>query len=163
MIQYRTEAPSTYYNIKDKIGSGGFGQVLKCQSKETGQVMAMKFVEIDTAKQKKYIGNEITLMRSLEHPNILKLSDAILFDSRMYMFMEYMDGGSLTPLVTSKKPFPEKAIAFILKKVAEGLNYLHINNIIHRDIKSDNILMKRVGSDLKICDFGYACQLTKEN
>lgn len=126
----------------------------------------MKFLDIETDKQRKYISNEITLMKSLSHPNILKIDDAIMNEKTMYMFMEFMDGGSLTDIIVSNERklhgYNENVIAFILVNIANGLKYLHENNIIHRDIKSDNILLKRNTNDIKICDFGYAQQLTKE-
>lgn len=126
----------------------------------------MKFVAIETDKQWKYISNEITLMRSLNHPNILKIDDAIMHENTMYMFMEFMDGGSLTEIIVNQDRkahgYNENVIAFILHGIANGLKYLHENNIIHWDIKSDNILLKRNTNDIKICDFGYAQQLTKE-
>ena len=84
----------------------------------------MKFVEVDTEKQRKYLGNELTLMKSLDHPNILKISDAIFHENTMYMFMEYMDGGALTEVAISKtrKTFlTENSIAYILYEVAKGV------------------------------------------
>lgn len=137
-----------------------FGKVYQVKCKETGAVFAMKFVEVDTEKQRKYLGNELTLMKSLDHPNILKISDAIFHENTMYMFMDFMDGGALTDLVISKERklfLTEEAIAFILYEVAKGVQYLHKNNIIHRDIKSDNILLRKEHNEVKICDFGYAC------
>ena len=103
-------------------------------------------------------------MKSLDHPNILKIDDAIMHEKTMYMFMEFMDGGSLTDIIINKdrklKGFNENVAAYILYQIALGLKYLHENNIIHRDIKSDNILLKRASNDVRICDFGYAQQLT---
>jgi len=120
----------------------------------------MKFLEVETEKQKKYISNEITLMKSLKHPNILKIDDAIMHQNTMYMFMEFMDGGALTDIIINKERaelgFNENVISYILLQVGNGISYLHKNNIIHRDIKSDNILLKRKSNDVKICDFGYA-------
>lgn len=77
--------------------------------------------------------------------------------------MEYMDGGCLTPVVEEKKGnIPERVCAYILYQTLKGLLYLHSKNILHRDIKSDNILINSNG-DLKLADFGYATQLTKEH
>lgn len=77
------------------------------------------------------------------------------------MFLEFMDGGALTDLITIDNPasygYNENVIVHILREVAKGVDFLHQNNIIHRDIKSDNILLMRDTPDVKICDFGYAC------
>ena len=79
------------------------------------------------------------------------------------MFMEYLDGGCLTPIVENPNlDIPENIIAFILRETLEGIYQLHKRGIIHRDIKSDNVLIERDGSDIKLTDFGYSCQLTQE-
>jgi len=102
MIDLKTEHPSTYYNIDKEIGKGGFGKVYLCTRKSDGEPVAMKFVEVDTEKQKKYLGNELTLMKSLSHPNILKIYDSVFHEKTMYLFMQFMDGGALTDIVVSK-------------------------------------------------------------
>ena len=76
--------------------------------------------------------------------------------------MELMDVGALTELLEEKKGnIDERLCAYILRRSLEGLYYLHSKSIIHRDIKSDNILVNKNG-DIKLCDFGYATQLTKK-
>ena len=86
-----------------------------------------------------------------------------MFQGRIFLFMEYLDGGWLTPIVEGlKEPIPEKAIAFILRETLEGIAQLHKRGIIHRDIKSDNVLINKFDSSIKITDFGYSWQLTQE-
>lgn len=123
----------------------------------------MKYIDITSNKQKIYIGNEITIMKSMDHKNIVQLYEVYMFKGRIFMIMEYLDGGCLTPLVEHLKPdIPETVIAYILREVLEGIASLHKRGIIHRDIKSDNVLIDRESGDIKITDFGYSCQLTQE-
>lgn len=117
----------------------------------------MKHIDISSQKQKIYIGNEITIMKTTDHKNIVKLYESYMYKGRIFLFMEYMDGGCLTPVVEDYKlDIPETVIAFILREVLEGIAKLHKMGIIHRDIKSDNVLIDRDGAAIKITDFGYA-------
>jgi len=155
--------PSDDYIILDELGEGGFGKVYKCVNIKNKDVFAMKHIDITSSKQKIYIGNEITLMKVMEHKNIVKLYETYMYKGRIFMFMEYMDGGCLTPVVEDYKlDIPEPVIAFILREVLEGIHQLHKRGIVHRDIKSDNVLIERDGASIKLTDFGYSCQLTQE-
>lgn len=123
----------------------------------------MKHIDITSSKQKIYIGNEITIMKTMDHKNIVKLYETYLYKGRIFMFMEFMDGGCLTPVVENYKlKIPEHVIAFILREVLEGIAQLHKRGIVHRDIKSDNVLIEKEGANIKLTDFGYSCQLTQE-
>jgi serine/threonine protein kinase len=92
-----------------------------------------------------------------EHEDsILKCIDAYDFRERLWVFLEMMDVGALTTMLEERRGnFDEKICAYILRKTLEGINYLHSRGIVHRDIKSDNILINKQG-DIKIADFGYA-------
>jgi len=91
--------PSENYIILDELGEGGFGKVYKTVKIEDQQYYAMKHIDITCAKQKIYIGNEITLMKSMDHKNIVKLYETYMYKGRIFLFMEYLDGGCLTPIV----------------------------------------------------------------
>lgn len=91
-----------------------------------------------------------------DEDSILKCIDAYDFKDRLWVFLEMMDLGALTDLVVEKRGnIDETIISYILLKTLEGINYLHLRGIVHRDIKSDNILINKKG-DIKIADFGYA-------
>lgn len=91
-----------------------------------------------------------------DDPTIIKCIDAYDYGERLWVILEMMDVGALTDMLEDAKgDIDEKICAYILRKTLEGLDYLHSKSIIHRDIKSDNILCNREG-DIKLCDFGYA-------
>jgi serine/threonine protein kinase len=97
-----------------------------------------------------------------DNENLIKCFDAYDYKSRLWFFLEYMDAGSLTEIVEKRKGnISEDVCAYILYQTLRGLYSLHRRNIVHRDIKSDNILINKNG-DVKLADFGYAAQLTLE-
>ena len=92
--------------------------------------------------------------------SILACTDAFDWRGKIWIFVELMDGGALTDMVVENAgKLNEDVCAYILRQVLYGLDFLHSKSIIHRDIKSDNILFNRDG-DIKLADFGYATQLT---
>lgn len=94
--------------------------------------------------------------------SILKCIDAYDHRERLWVFLELMDVGALTEILEAKRGnIDEKVCAYILKRTLEGLYFLHQRGIVHRDIKSDNILVNTQG-DVKLADFGYATQLTRQ-
>eukprot|EP01139_Manchomonas_bermudensis_P020820 Amastigsp_a679953_50.p2 type:complete len:234 gc:universal Amastigsp_a679953_50:713-12(-) len=110
--------------------------------------------------KKELVINEIDIMQRCRHVNIVNFVDSYLLEDELWVAMEYMEGGALTDILEANQ-MTEPQIARTCLEVLKGLEVLHAQGIIHRDIKSDNILM---GSDgqVKITDFGYCAQLTKE-
>jgi len=123
--------------------------------------IAMKKMIIAQQPNKNVVMNEITIMSMMNHSNTVNFLDAYSVDGILWVVMEYVEGCSLTEIVEQNigQKTKESFIAYITSRVVEGLIYLHDNNIIHRDIKSDNILLGS-NSDVKITDFGYSAQLT---
>jgi len=113
--------------------------------------------------KKEFLIKEIFIMKGSHHPSIVNYVDSYLVEGSLWVAMEYMDGGSLAEVISSNEYMSEPQIAAISKEVLAGLEYLHTqpNPIIHRDIKSDNILMSTDGR-VKITDFGFGAQLNKE-
>lgn len=102
------------------------------------------------------------MMMCQQEGSILKCIDAYDFKEKLWIILEFMNFGALTGLLEEKKGrLDEKLCAYLLRRTLEGLNYLHARGIVHRDIKSDNILINSEG-DVKLADFGYATQLTKQ-
>lgn len=95
--------------------------------------------------------NEILVMKSSRHPNIVNYIDSFLYKGDLWVVMEYMEGGSLTDVVTCNI-MTEGQIAAVSRETAEGLRHLHSHGVIHRDIKSDNILLSMTG-DIKLSEY----------
>jgi len=105
--------------------------------------------------------NEVGIQALCDHPNIVNYEDTYVHGDEVWVLMEYMDAGCLTDMLDIDIRFDEAHIAFVCKEILESLLYLHHHHRIHRDLKSDNILLNFDG-DVKLCDFGYSAGLTKE-
>jgi p21-activated kinase 2 len=136
--------------------------VFKVKRKTDGLICALKFVEPKNDNEREIIINEVGVMRMCEqNQGILKVIEAYDFKSRLWIFVELMDDALTSYVQTLNKTYSENVVKYVLKKTLEGLNFLHVRHIIHRDIKSDNLLMNTKG-EVKLADFGYAVQLTEE-
>jgi serine/threonine protein kinase len=119
----------------------------------------MKVQEKDTIDKIKI---ETAVMTMCANKNIINYTSSYYFKNCLFMFIEYMDGGSLTDIVYQYMGrIPDNVTAFILREILLGLNPLHQHKQIHRDLKTDNILINKRG-EVKVADFGFAIQLTKE-
>jgi len=147
------------------VGFGSSGTVSVATDVRTGQRVAVKRMKLAKGvNQIATLEAEIRIMKFCRHKNIVNYIDSYLLNNTLWVAMEYMDGGDLTEVIRICGPdMREYQIAAILKEVLTGLNYLHTlpNPIIHRDIKSDNVLLGTDGQ-IKITDFGFGAQLTRE-
>ena len=134
------------YEIK-LLGKGGFAQVCLKRDKFTNKEYAVKIINTSNLdlKTKHLIEKEIQQLKKLQehqHPNIIKFYESILTENGVELILEYCNGGTLKKhLLNYKKPFPPDIVRHIAKQILEGLDHLHKNGIIHRDIKLDNILL----------------------
>jgi serine/threonine protein kinase len=141
------------------LGTGAFGAVYLGVHEETGQMIAVKQITIgshnnkETQNQIEQLASEIRLMKQLDHPNIVKYLHAERVENQLLIYMELMSGGSLASLVKKFTKLPESVMKVYMRQVLVGVAYLHQKNVVHRDIKADNILLSSDGT-AKISDFG---------
>jgi len=160
--------PRSFYSNWSKIGEGAFGEVWLATDTRIRTKVAIKKMEI-TRKNRKYIINEIVNQKAMsQHPNIVKFFDCHYIDNLLWVVLEFMGYGNLTAITdlhlatgSSHMELTEPQIANITSSVLKGLSYLHGHHRIHRDIKTDNILLNEAG-EVKLADFGFAIQLTAE-
>eukprot|EP00039_Didymoeca_costata_P018513 m.333764 g.333764 ORF g.333764 m.333764 type:complete len:495 (-) comp17218_c0_seq1:436-1920(-) len=148
------------YVDKNRIGQGASGTVYSAVDSQTGRSVAIKQMNLSQQPKKELIINEIIVMREQQHPNIVNYVDSLLVEGELWVCMEFLAGGSLTDVVT-ETILNEGQIAAICKECLKALEFLHANSVIHRDIKSDNILLGMDGS-VKLTDFGFCAQLQTE-
>eukprot|EP01133_Synstelium_polycarpum_P005634 gene5634-6503_t len=144
-----------------KIGEGAAGEVFVVTRLKNNTKVAIKKMPLNQQNMKLLI-TEIGIMKSCKHPNIIDYIDSYLVGDSLWVAMEFMGGGCLTEVLEqfSAIKLTEPQIAYICLETLKGLAYIHNQHRIHRDIKSDNILLGSDGS-VKLADFGYAAQLTK--
>lgn len=152
--------PNRKYNKIDKIGQGASGVVYTAIETSTGMEVAIKQMNLSQQPKKELIINEILVMRENKHANVVNYLDSYLVNEELWVVMEYLPGGSLTDVVT-ETCMDEGQIAAVCREVLQALDFLHSNQVIHRDIKSDNILLGLDGS-VKLTDFGFCAQISPE-
>ena len=144
------------YTIQDIIGSGTFSVVRSGINKKTKEKVAIKI--LDKSKitdQKDYIKivREINMLKSLNHPNVIKIHKTFENANYIYIIMELCENGELFDYIVKKKYLSEEEAAFFYYQLINGLGHIHKNNIIHRDLKPENLLLSS-NNTLKIIDFG---------
>eukprot|EP01119_Soliformovum_irregulare_P008600 TRINITY_DN21704_c0_g1_i1.p1 TRINITY_DN21704_c0_g1~~TRINITY_DN21704_c0_g1_i1.p1 ORF type:complete len:488 (+),score=109.34 TRINITY_DN21704_c0_g1_i1:28-1491(+) len=155
--------PRSVYPNMDKIGEGAAGEVFAAKDPKLGKTVAIKKMEINGENMKLLI-TEIGIMKTSRHENIVNYMDSFIVDERyLWVVMDYMDGGCLTDVMEQfdQLKMTEPQIAFVCRQTLRALSYIHGLHRIHRDIKSDNILLGMDGS-IKLADFGFAAQLTQK-
>ncbi|XP_026697302.1 serine/threonine-protein kinase 3 [Athene cunicularia] len=153
-----TKQPEEVFDVLEKLGEGSYGSVFKAIHKESGQVVAIKQVPVESDLQE--IIKEISIMQQCDSPYVVKYYGSYFKNTDLWIVMEYCGAGSVSDIIRLRnKTLTEDEIATILKSTLKGLEYLHFMRKIHRDIKAGNILLNTEGH-AKLADFGVAGQLT---
>ena len=156
------------------LGKGAFGEVYLSQKLDSNKLFATKKVnkEIADTKMRRYFQYEINILRTLNHPNIVKLEEIKASPHNYYIVMEYVNGGVLSDYLKQYKlryqrAFPEEIVQHLMRQIVNALIYIHDKNIIHRDLKLENIMvsfdyekdkyeLNMMRAKVKIIDFGLA-------
>ena len=152
-----------YENLFIRLGGGGYGEVYKFK-KDNGDIVAGKIINLvkyKNSKKDKFLRDEIYLQQSLNSQEFVKIIDFVEFPNYVYIFLEYCENGSLHDLLKKRKNLTEKEVQCYMLQIIIALNYLHSKNIIHRDLKLDNILLGK-NMEIKIGDFGLATKFDKK-
>ncbi|XP_075697962.1 inhibitor of nuclear factor kappa-B kinase subunit alpha isoform X1 [Rhinoderma darwinii] len=158
------------WDMKDRLGTGGFGNVCLYQNRETGELLAIKSCRLElSSKNKERWCQEIQIMKRLNHPNVVKACEVppemdFMVNSVPHLAMEYCSGGDLRKLLNKPENccgLKESQVLNILSDIGSGIQYLHENRIIHRDLKPENIVLQDCNGKIvhKIIDLGYAKDL----
>ncbi|KAF7542655.1 hypothetical protein G7046_g10132 [Stylonectria norvegica] len=151
--------PRDVYRGFTKIGQGASGGVFTGHERGTNRLVAIKQMNLEQQPKKDLIINEILVMKDSSHPNIVNFIDSYLTGGELWVVMEFMEGGSLTDVVTFNI-MSEGQIASVCRETLKGLQHLHSKGVIHRDIKSDNILLSMEGN-IKLTDFGFCATINE--
>ena len=155
-----------FYKYGRLIGQGAFGKVNIGLNVLSGRVVAIKSFNKDkltiNSENMKKIMYETNLMQKLNHPNITKILEMFEDDKYILIIMEYINGGNLFSFVKKRRKLSEKIAKFLFRQIILGIKHIHSKNIVHRDIKLENILID-LNNRVKICDFGIGVILRSED
>ncbi len=149
------------YRLDKRVGEGGFAQVYSATDLVLGRTVAVKLMDASLASDTELLGRfqlEARAVATLDHPNILTVYDFGLLPETAFLVMPYLPGGPLSARMRSKRLTLEET-GIYLEQVASALDYAHRNNIIHRDVKPQNILLRNEGQTAVLTDFGFAKML----
>ncbi|KAK6930859.1 Protein kinase domain [Dillenia turbinata] len=145
----------------NKIDEGTYGVVYRARDKKTGEIVALKKVKMEKEREGFPLTSlrEINILLSFHHPSIVDVKEVVVgsnLDS-IFMVMEYMEHDLKGLMETMKQPFSQSEVKCLMLQLLEGVKYLHDNWVLHRDLKTSNLLLNNRG-ELKICDFGLSRQ-----
>uniref|UniRef100_A0A4W5Q8X0 non-specific serine/threonine protein kinase n=1 Tax=Hucho hucho TaxID=62062 RepID=A0A4W5Q8X0_9TELE len=152
--------PRSYLENFVKIGEGSTGVVCIAREKHSGRQVAVKMMDLRRQQRRELLFNEVVIMRDYQHRNVVEMFKSALVEEELWVIMEYLQGGALTNIVSETR-LSEEQIATVCEAVLQALAYLHSQGVIHRDIKSDSILLTLDGR-IKLSDFGFCAQISKD-
>ncbi len=170
------------FSLLEPIGEGAFGKVYLTSKQGSKKKFATKKIEkkrfTRNPKARKYLDNEINILKILNHPNVVKLYTIKETSQDMFIVTEFCNGGDLSNCLEEhykkyKRAFPENIVQYLMRQIISAIKYLHDHKILHRDLKLDNILVcfdneedrkqkNMLKATIKIIDFGFARYLKNE-
>ena len=153
-------SPSDDYTVEATIGRGSFSLVLRVREKATGLLFAAKVMEPMSSFERRLFINEYVITKENPHPNIIEFHKIYEFNREIWIIQELMTT-PLTRIIVNPNPIPPRVVNYVLKEILQALEFMHRSHIIHRDLKSDNVLLDEAGN-VKLIDMGFAAQLTEE-
>eukprot|EP01127_Copromyxa_protea_P003314 TRINITY_DN13145_c0_g1_i1.p1 TRINITY_DN13145_c0_g1~~TRINITY_DN13145_c0_g1_i1.p1 ORF type:complete len:305 (-),score=84.33 TRINITY_DN13145_c0_g1_i1:49-963(-) len=147
-----------YYTMTNEVlGQGYFAVVKVGIDKETGERVAIKVVNKELVEREETLNNEIDILSSVDHPNIVRMQAIFDTPEHLFIVMELMEGGELYEEIIQRSVFSEKEAAVIVRQLLDALSYLHNIGIVHRDLKLENLLLHKKGDlTVKLADFGLS-------
>ncbi|KAG7298469.1 hypothetical protein JYU34_018098 [Plutella xylostella] len=150
--------PAEFWDMIGELGDGAFGKVYKAQHKQTGQLAAAKMCVLDNEDDLADFTVEIDILSECRHENVVELHEAYFISNKLWMLLEYCDGGALDSVMSElEKGLTEAQVAFVCREMCRGLQFLHSVRVIHRDLKAGNVLATMTGG-VKLADFGVSAK-----
>ncbi|XP_071444620.1 titin homolog [Hetaerina americana] len=152
------------FEVMEELGKGRYGVVHRVQELATGQALAAKFIRCVKSKDREKVREEVEIMNCLRHPKLLQLAAAFESPREVVMVMEYISGGELFERVVADDfTLTERDCILFMRQICEGVEYMHSQNIVHLDLKPENIMCRtRTSHQIKLIDFGLAKKLNPD-